>query len=183
MKKTIVVVAAAILILIASVGTTMAYIVASSKPVRNTFTVGHVQLSLTETTGDTYQLIPGTSPAKDPVLTVNAGSEACWLFFKIEKSAEFDNYVTFSVADGWQPLEGYADIYYRSAIKADTNMAFPLLKDNQIHIKPALTEQLLASLPESPKLTFTGYAVQRDGIATAQAAWKQILAEGGQTHE
>ena len=183
MKKTIIAVAAAILILIASVGATMAYLVASSKPVRNTFTVGYVQLSLTETTGDAYQLIPGTSPAKDPVLTVNAGSEACWLFFKVEKSPEFDNYVTFSVADGWQPLEGYPGIYYQAVNKVDTNTAFPLLKDNQVHIKPTLTEQLLSALPESPKLTFTGYAVQRDGIATAQLAWKQMLQEGGQAHE
>lgn len=183
MKRVFVVVAAAILILIAGMGATMAYLVASSKPVRNTFTVGYVQLSLTETTGDIYQMIPGTSRVKDPVLTVNAGSEACWLFFKIEKSPEFDNYVTFSVADGWQALEGYSGIYYRTVNKVDTNTAFPLLQDNQVHIKDALTEQLLAALPGSPNLTFTGYAVQRDGIATAQLAWKQMLQEGGQTHE
>ena len=148
MKRTFVVVAAAILIIIASVGATMAYLVASSQPVINTFTVGYVQLSLTETTGDTYRLIPGTSQAKDPVLTVNTGSEACWLFFKVEKSPEFDNYVTFSVADGWQPLEGYSDIYYRAVNKVDTNTAFPLLEDNQVHIRPTLTEQLLSALPE-----------------------------------
>ena len=176
MKRTIVVVAAAILILIASVGATMAYLVASSKPVRNTFTVGHIQLTLTESTGTKYPLIPGTSPAK-------SGSEACWLFFKVEKTPEFDHYVTFSAADGWEALEGFSGIYYRAVDKTLADIEFALLQGNQVHIKDTLTEQLIAALSESPQITFTGYAVQRDGIATAQLAWKRLLEEGGQAHE
>ena len=68
-----------ILAVMFGVGVTVAYLVASSKPVINVFTIGDIQLSLTETTGTDYQLVPGTTVKKDPKLTVKAGSDACFL--------------------------------------------------------------------------------------------------------
>lgn len=174
---------ASALALAIGVGTTLAYLVASSQTVKNTFTIGSVSITLTESTGTNYPLIPGTSQAKDPVLTVEAGSEGCWVFFKAEKTPEFDNYITFLPAEGWEPLEGYTDVYYRSVRKTYTELRFPLLQGNQVHIKETLTEQLMAALAEPPKVTFIGYAAQKDGVADARTAWQQILKEGGQTHE
>lgn len=183
MKRPLVLWATVIAVILATVGVTVALLIASSNSVINTFTVGQIQLTLTESSGANYPLIPGTSQTKDPVLTVKAGSEACWLFFKAEKTPEFDNYITFSPATGWEPLPGYSDVYYRSVGKTGTDVPFPLLQGNQVHIKETLTEQLMAALSEPPKVTFIGYAAQQDGVADARTAWQQILKEGGQTHE
>ena len=184
MKRSVVAIIAVVSMILISVGVTVAMLLAASQPVVNTFTVGHVQVSLSETTGENYLLIPGTTQPKDPMLTVKAGSERCWLFFKLEKSPEFDNYVTYTVEEGWAPLDGYPNVYYRPVNKVGADTGFALLQDNRVFIHETLTEQLLANLEEAPpKITFTGYAAQRDGVATAQQAWQQVLKEGGQLHD
>ena len=98
MKKKVLLCAAAIsLALCCSVGGTLAWLSAKTAPVRNTFTIGDIDIDLTETTGETYIMVPGNDLAKDPKVTVKAGSEDCWLFIKIEKSDNFDDFLTLSL--------------------------------------------------------------------------------------
>lgn len=172
----VVLIAAALVLF--SVGATIAFIASSSHPVINTFTIGNIQLSLTETTGMSYQLIPGTTVNKDPRLTVKAGSDACWLFFKVTASDDLASCVTYAPAAGWTALAGAEGIYYRQVDKTETDVSFPLLLSDQVHIKQALTEQQLAALAVSPTLTFTGYAIQTYGVASAETAWQQLISEG-----
>ena len=58
-----------------SVGGTLAWLKDATTPVTNTFTVGDVGITLKETTGDEYQMIPGSVLDKDPTVTVEANSE------------------------------------------------------------------------------------------------------------
>ena len=108
-------VALVLVVALASVGGTIAWLTATTTPVTNTFTVGNIDITLDETTTD-YKMVPGNTIAKDPKVTVKAGSEACWLFVKIEESANLDNYISCDVAEGWTKLNTTpADtIYYRS---------------------------------------------------------------------
>lgn len=82
----------AVLLVAASVLGTMAYLTSSAE-VKNTFTVGKVEIKLDETdvtnpTGprvqaNSYKLMPGNTYTKDPTVTVKAGSEESYVRMKV----------------------------------------------------------------------------------------------------
>lgn len=82
----------AVLLVAASVLGTMAYLTSSAE-VKNTFTVGKVEIKLDETdvtnptgprvTANSYKLMPGTTYTKDPTVTVKAGSEESYVRMKV----------------------------------------------------------------------------------------------------
>ena len=149
MKKKIAVAVSLLLVLALSVGGTIAWLTDTSDKVVNTFTIGKVDIDLTEsgaTTGSTtgtlakeYSgILPGASYAKDPTVSVGKDSEACWLFVKIEESADnawtdntgsgkYVNYtvnslVTDNAVEGsWKLLDGTNNVYYMPVAKAAAN--------------------------------------------------------------
>lgn len=166
-------------------GATFAWLTATSDTVTNTFTYGDISIELKENTGSDYKIIPGVDIAKDPKVTVKAGSEACWLFVKVEEEGTFvANKVTYSIADGWTKGDGTkipANVYYRAvdAVTADTE--FYVLKGNDtypngvITVSDTLTKMEIKSIPTTtPKLSITAYAIQKDGMDTAAKAWAAI---------
>lgn len=174
-SKAFAAVLALVLVLGCALGGTVAWLVAKSDPVVNTFTYGDININLEETTGSSYKIIPGVDIAKDPKVAVEADSEACWLFVKVEETGTFvDGKVTYSVADGWTALTGQPGVYYREvgAVTADTD--FYVLKDNVVKVSDTLTKEDIKDIPTGPTLTFTAYAVQKDGIADAATAWSKI---------
>lgn len=174
-SKAFAAVLALVLVLGCALGGTVAWLVAESGPVTNTFTYGDINIALTETTGEDYKIIPGVDIAKDPKVTVEADSEACWLFVKVDEVGTFvADKVTYSVADGWTALTGQPGVYYREvgAVTADTD--FYVLKDNVVKVSDTLTKEEIKDIPTGPTLTFTAYAVQKDGIADAATAWSKI---------
>ena len=176
MKKTILTIALTAVICFAAVGTTFAWLVAKTPSITNTFTVGDVSITLVETTGNEYKLIPGHTYAKDPKVTVATGSETCWLFVKAESVNNVSNYVTYEIADGWTKLEvsGTDGVYYREVAADATTREFSVLAGDTIKVLDSLTTTELATAKTSvPSLTFTAYAVQKDGFATAAAAWDE----------
>ena len=68
-------------------GGTVAWLVATTDSVTNTFTYGDINIGLTETKPVNQQakIIPGVDIEKDPKVTVKANSENCWLFVKIDE--------------------------------------------------------------------------------------------------
>lgn len=174
-SKAFAAVLALVLVLGCALGGTVAWLVAKSDPVVNTFTYGDININLEETTGSSYKIIPGVDIAKDPKVTVEANSEACWLFVKVEETGTFvDGKVTYSIADGWTALTGQPGVYYREvgAVTADTD--FYVLKDNVVKVSDTLTKEDIKGITTQPTLTFTAYAVQKDGIADAATAWSKI---------
>jgi hypothetical protein len=165
---------AALLCFTVSIGATVAYLVASSATVKNTFTVGGMEISLKETTGEKYTMTPGVKVAKDPTVTVWANSEKCWLFIKVEKENNFDAFCTYEIADGWNTLAGDPNVLYRLVEKSAADQAFPVLKNNCISIKDSLTEEQLNAVRVNPKLNFTAYAVQSDGVTSIEEAWRAL---------
>lgn len=96
----------AVLLVVASVMGTMAYLT-SSDTVTNTFTVGNVQITLDEAAvnldgtpiegaarvkQNSYKLLPGLTYTKDPTVTVKAGSELSYVKMTVTftKAAELD---------------------------------------------------------------------------------------------
>lgn len=160
-------------------GATFAWLTAKSDTVVNTFTYGDINITLEETTGSDYKIIPGVDIGKDPKVTVKAGSEACWLFVKVEEEGTFvADKVTYSIADGWTKGDGTkipANVYYREVAANDANQEFPVLKDNKITVSNTLTKiDIKDILTTTPKLSITAYAIQKDGMDTAAMAWAAI---------
>lgn len=173
-KKIAISIVAVALVLCCAIGGTLAWLTAKTDSVTNTFTVGDIKIDLKETTGDTYKLIPGSDLAKDPKVTVEAGSEACWLFVKVTKE-NWNDKVGYEIADGWAAVEETTDVYYRQvgATTADTD--FNVLKDNKITVSSELTrEELQAMATAAPTLTFKAAAVQQENMKTVGAAYEQV---------
>lgn len=176
-NKTVAILLALVLAIGCAVGGTLAWLISKTEPVVNTFTYGDINIGLTETTGSNYKITPGVDIKKDPKVTVTAGSEDCWLFVKVEKK-DWNNNVTYEIADGWTALENQTDVYYRTVDAADNVREFPVLKGNKVTVSKELTKEKIESITNKPTLTFTAYAVQKDvqqdGINTADKAWEQI---------
>lgn len=173
--KTFVAMLALVLVIGCAVGGTVAWLVSSTNAVVNTFTYGDINITLGETTGIDYKIIPGVNIDKNPKVTVKKDSEACWLFVEVKEEGTFvAKKVTYSIDDGWTQGDGTkipANVYYRSvdAVKADTD--FAVLKGNKIYVSEELSKSDIQSITAQPKLTFTAYAVQKDGITDAGTAW------------
>lgn len=150
-------------------GGTVAWLVATSDTVTNTFTYGNIDIALAETTGTNYKVIPGTVIEKDPKVTVKAGSEACWLFVKVEKVGTFTG-MSYEIANGWTELE--SGVYYRQVGSVTTDTSFEVIKGNEITVSETLTKENIPSA--QPTLKITAYAVQQENIADAATAWSKI---------
>lgn len=157
-------------------GGTVAWLVAKTDTVVNTFTYGNINIALAESTGKDYKIIPGKDIPKDPKVTVTAGSEACWLFVKVEESGTFvADKVTYAIDKDWTALEGEKGVYYRkvAAVTADTD--FSVLEGNKITVKDTLTKGDIKDIAATnPTLKITAYAVQQENIADAATAWSKI---------
>ena len=85
MKKALFIMLSAALIVCATVAGTLAWLTDKTEPVVNTFTVGDINITLTESENLDLKMVPGQTITKDPKVTVKDGSEACWLFVKVEE--------------------------------------------------------------------------------------------------
>lgn len=170
-KKTLAIALAVVLVLCCAVGGTLAWLSDKTDPVTNTFTAGDINIDLTETTNN-YKMVPGNTIAKDPTVTVKANSEACWLFVKVEKTNNPDNYLTYTIDSGWTALTGVDGVYYREVAASTTDQSFAVLTGSQVVVKNTVTKTMLETAKTSaPTLTFTAYAVQKDNVANAAEAW------------
>lgn len=193
-KKALILVSALTMAMTATVGGTVAWLVDSTQKVTNTFTYGDINITLEETDtnsdeygdesvqGDdddnpntnTYEMVPGTKIKKDPTVTVLGDSEACWLFVELEESANFADFMSYEMADGWTKLED--GVWYCTTTYKATDQEFGVLKNNEVTVKDTITKDDLNALDADesyPTLTVTAYAVQYEGFATAAAAWAQ----------
>lgn len=181
-NKTVAILLALVLAIGCAVGGTLAWLISQTDSVVNTFTYGDINIGLEETTEGPYTITPGKDITKDPKVTVTAGSEACWLFVKVEEknwptftNADGTKKVSYHIADGWTALTGQTGVYYREVSAQKSVQEFPVLKENKVTVSEDLTKTEVDQLKEkSPTLTFTAYAVQKDGITNAADAWAKI---------
>lgn len=173
-KKTLALVLALTLLVAGIVGGTLAWLTDQTAEVKNTFTVGDINIDLTETTTD-YKMIPGNTIAKDPTVTVKANSEACWLFVKVTESTDLRDFITYAFAEGWTALPGVDGVYYREVPASAADQTFSVLADDAVTVNTTVTRTMLETAKtDAPTLTFQAYAIQRDHFATADAAWAEV---------
>lgn len=173
-KKTLALVLALTLLVAGIVGGTLAWLTDQTAEVKNTFTVGDINIGLTETTAD-YKMVPGNTIAKDPTVTVKANSEACWLFVKVTESTSLKDFITYAIAEGWTALPGVDGVYYREVPASAADQTFSVLAGDAVTVKSDVTRTMLETAKtDAPTLTFQAYAIQKDHFATADAAWAEV---------
>ena len=177
-KKTIALVLALVLIVGAAIGGTVAYLTDKTASVKNTFTIGKVDIDLTETgavnNAKSYKMIPGNTLEKEPTVVVRAGSEDSWVFVKVVANNVSD-YLEYSIDSGWTALPNVDGVYYRSYTSSETATDYAVLTNNQVKVKDTVTNELMSQAANNyPTLTFTAYAIQKANFDTVNAAWTEV---------
>lgn len=212
-KKTIAIALACAVLLCCVVGGTMAWLTDSTPTVTNTFTVGDINIDLTETgaadTDDTtegildkaYHFVPGDKLVKDPVITVEKGSEKCYLFLQVTevnnsvdglypilnwdvrdlntdaKANPEEDWVVYSTANG-------VTNYYRivDAFAATEDIKYYVLtgegdgelKNGMVSVSTAVRKDMVTKINAAkPTLSFKAAAVQHKNIADEDEAFAQ----------
>lgn len=173
-------IAAIVLVIGCTAGGTVAWLVSKPDPITNVFTVGNINATLTEE-AKAFNIVPGVDIDKDPIATVKANSEDCYLFVELTeanwptfteatKAGSTTRKVEYEIADGWTKL---ADgVYYREVTKNDAaDQAFDVLKNDQVTVSNTLTKEEADAITGDPKLTVAVYAVQKEGMDSADKAW------------
>lgn len=188
MKKKILVACLCVALAVLTIaGTTLAYLTSQDK-VTNTFTVGKVKITLDEAKvndmgvvdtaetsrvkQNTYKLMPGHEYAKDPTVHVEAGSETCYVYVKVENglgNAEGGTKIAAQIsAKGWTALNGVANVYYKEVAASDT--VTDLVVFEKFTMADTVDATALNAL-NGKTIVVTAYAIQKDGTGTAAEAW------------
>lgn len=193
-RKSLILAACAIMLVCATIAGTLAYLT-STDSVKNTFTVGNVSITLDEAKVDengeavtpeqrvdenTYKLLPGKEYDKDPTIHVQAGSEDCYVFVKVENGlSAIEGGTTIAQqmkAKDWTVIDEENGIYGKTdPVSANTNV---VVFEN-FTIASTANATTLETYADA-QIKVTAYAIQADGFKTAQAAWDAAGTEAQQ---
>lgn len=190
-RKSLILAACAIMLVCVTIAGTLAYLTANDS-VTNTFTVGNVSITLDEAKvnedgeavapeqrvdANTYKLLPGKTYTKDPTIHVQADSEDCYVFVKVENGlSAIEGGTTIAqqmLTNGWIVIDEGNGIYGRTnPVSEDTNVVV----FNNFTISGNTNASTLAEYANA-KIKVTAYAIQAEGFDSAQAAWTAAGAE------
>lgn len=162
-------------------GGTYSYLSQTTNDITNNFNAGIVQVELKETTGQQYNIIPGTTEAKDPKVIVD-NTVDCYVYVKVTDTTA--GLVNYAIADGWEKLDGYTNVYYREvkASASENPQEFSVLKDDKVGYASTLKNDSMiddksGALKEGLNLTFKVSAIQKELFNDAVNAYYVINAE------
>lgn len=188
-KKALLLTVCAILLVVASVMGTLAYLTANDT-VTNSFTVGKVKMTMDETDVDVYGvkdgeprvetndfiIVPGHKYIKDPTIHVEAGSEDSFIFVTVNnqiKDIETGTTIAQQMETlGWNEVPDVDGVYYKNYDKENP------VQDHKVFeyftINSALDNDDLTTYA-SAKVIVTAYAIQADGFGSnAKTAWTAL---------
>lgn len=209
-SKVLVAVLALTLALGCVVGGTIAWLTDTPDAIANTFTIGDINISLaggegvfktdtpnTVSTGTSTTYVPGQVIKANPTITVEKGSEACFLFIHIvEDNNTLDNGKVIQW-DLWEPSEGETSVkwiavdnhpgyYYRKVDKlGDNDAKYEIFKGSKLTVNEDLKKLDIETMKTGgyPTITISAAAVQRENItnngdtATVTDAWALLPAD------
>ena len=193
-RKALLLTFCAVLLVVASVLGTIAYLTANDK-VTNTFTVGQVAIKLDEAKvnpdgtrvegadrvkENRYKLLPGHEYTKDPTVHVNAVSENSWIFVKVENgiaayeantTKDYKRIANQITENGWTALDGVANVYYKSYAQNATGVDLVVFENFKVSDTANTVDGWANIIEKSTKVIVNAYAIQADGFDTAKEAW------------
>ena len=173
-KKTLLIALCAIVLaVLTAASVTVAWLTAQTNPVTNTFSIGNINITLTES-DNTYKVIPGGTDAKDPKVTVVETSEPCYVYVLVENNLVIGDTVvgTPNIGSEWIPVKtvGAKTLYrYNTVVDARTaEKVLPVFTEVN-YDGAAITSQNIASL-ENKTIVIDAFAHQADNLATTEDA-------------
>lgn len=194
---------AALLLVTMAVGGTIAWLQDTTDEVTNKFLKSTIDIELTET-DRTYKMVPSVDIAKDPYVTVKAGSEASYVFVVVEETGivtvgsgetavkyTFDNFLEYAYTNDWTLVASTTktndknDVYVlgKEVPASESDQKITILEGDKVSTKDDVTKAMLDAVTESnqPTLSFQAYAIQQangndtdDGLFTMEEAWTQL---------
>lgn len=144
----------------------------------NTFSIGNITMGLDETDKGSgehgeYALTPGVSTAKNPTVTIEQGSEPCYVFVYVDNTLNeqiegFKAPTTLDIDErNWIPVikEGkkVPNMYqYKEVVSATTEQK-DLVVFNNVTVNENVTEAQLQELAKGI-ITIKAYAHQEEGV-------------------
>ncbi len=178
-KKLVVAVVALSLALVTVVGATLAFLLDESNVVTNKFTYGKIEIVLTENNKadedglEFTNVVPGDVLKKDPIVTVNAGSEACYVYVLIDN--QLGDAASYNIdTDKWIPVQDYTNatkkLYRYYEVVNALQGAKDLAVFSELTFRSDLTSADLTTLKDK-NVVITAYAYQAENLAaTAEAS-------------
>lgn len=191
MKKILITIVATVLVCACVVGGTVAWLMDTSDTVTNTFTVGDIKISLAETVSNEFSMVPGDVLKKDPIITIDANSEDCWIYIEIIETYNVfvdEKYVNYSLTDVWNATaistktveNTVTTVYATNAVYAkkassQTVQVFEGIDTyttGAVTVNSGITKDDIASLTTNkPTIALKAYAIQKGAGTTAAEAW------------
>lgn len=197
--KALLLVLCAVVLVVATVFTTIAYMASQTATITNTFSVGNVKITMDESVyadgvltserapdGNNYKMIPGNKYVKDPIIHVDGTSEDAYIFVKVVKTNTAGVLEGLEMADGWVALTGAGNenIYYNTTAYSTVNKdkkdfaVFAPLADATADGETVKVATTVKNDATAAQVEVTGYAIQATGFDSAQAAWDAAIAAG-----
>ncbi len=201
MKKNLIAIVAVALALCCAIGSTVAFFKMDAKKITNIFVVGNgVKASFDEgdddgTAGPTegvrnYELIPGADVTKKAGIKVDKGSEACFIYVKVDvqnNTVNTKTVLSFDMDSDWiqlevpktegQGTEKVPGVYYQAVSKdASNDQSFSVFDGDTVSVNAELTNDDLKALNDAgvaPTIEITAYAIQQEGF-TAATGWAEL---------
>lgn len=199
-KKIVSIALAAALAATAIVGSSLAYFTDTTEEKTNTFTVGNVDITLTEPNWDANinrDLIPGKTIPKDPTITVAEGSEKAYTFMKVQMSADFIDLLNKYATATKKDLPAAVKDWFTSAVKSkvmeigDNYVILGVLSPkeagqsvtyfDEVKIPTEVTQEMIKA-NGTYTIKVTAYAIQAEGFydennepASREAAFKALF--------
>ena len=161
------------------IGGTISYLSDSSDTVTNTFTPNTNSVTLTETTGSDYDIVPGTYDTKNPTVTATMTLPSFIYLVVYDNS---DGLVEYEIASGWVKLydvddeENYTGgtVYYRYYGGTGGTETYQVLEDDKVYYSAELTNEDMydenGGLLDDLTLSFQAYIIQAAGFITSSSS-------------
>lgn len=182
-RNVLLIVSMMLVVAMASIGGTLAWLTASTTEIVNTFSPSNIGITLTETSANEFKLVPGVEYTKNPVVAVDTTKTDVdiYLFVKFDEVYSPANYLdytsTLSTTNGWTQGDGTdipANVWYRVVEYGATTTSWNLLDGDKVTVKSSLEKTDMPSVSAKPQLKYTAYAIQYEGFEDDPAgAWTQ----------
>lgn len=193
MKKRKIILTSLALALVLVIGGIAAYLTDATQTETNTFTVGKVDITLTEPSwvaANGQEIVPGQVIAKDPTITVAADSKDAFIFMEVtiptgtvagtantELFKLLDSEGNVGVNSGWTLVSKTGNTYVygygaASAMEAVSKNTTKTLF-NSVKFVDNITSAEATALTGNQNITVKGYAIQATDLGTTEpsAVW------------
>jgi len=201
-RRVLMTVALMLVVCVASIGGTIAWLTDKTESVTNTFSPSNIDIWMTETvknadgtstvqstqngqsiTNPGLQIVPGLDIPKDPKVSAT-GDVPYYVFVQVTATHWPDykdgtgdaavNKVNYVIAAGWTKLE--EGVYYRTMPNGG-DLDASVLANDEVTVSNTLTKEELNAMG-TPSLSFKAYAIQmqnsNDTTFTPEVAWTTL---------